>query len=231
MAAGERTAPDGYVVQVKLGEAVVGAIRDFASSEVPRVEELEADMFKHVRDPKLRRSLAETFHGARWLYHLGLVTLATDAHRAAHIRAQIIDYAAPAATEGSECHLRAFSLWRSCQSSRTDERGANYPAAPGCTESAGSWRPSTHRRYSEKFTASPSVNCRSWGVEGADGLRLDVVTLRRSEAGTHFVTLRTLVRLHSAFQRGLSSTLPRCRSPVGPDGPGVNEPVSFAARL
>ena len=108
MAAGERTAPDGYVVQVKLGEAVVGAIRDFASSEVPRVEELEADMFKHVRDPKLRRSLAETFHGARWLYHLGLVTLATDAHRAAHIRAQIIDYAAPAATEGSECHLRAF---------------------------------------------------------------------------------------------------------------------------
>ena len=52
----------------------------------------------------------------------------------------------PAATEGSEIHLRAFSLWRSPRSSRTDERGANYQAAPGCTESAGSWRPSIPRR-------------------------------------------------------------------------------------
>ena len=36
-----------------------------------------------------------------------------------------------------------FSLWRSCQSSRTARRGADYPAGAGCTESGGSCRPAT----------------------------------------------------------------------------------------
>jgi len=86
--------PPGYAVQVKLGEAAIAAIREFASSTTGTVEQLEATTFKSVREKKLQRSLAETLFGARWLYHLGLVTLATDVQRAAHVRAQIIDYAA-----------------------------------------------------------------------------------------------------------------------------------------
>lgn len=84
----------GQVVQVGLGQAVITAISDFALADVPAVEDLEKTTFKYVRDKELRRRVAETFFGARWLYKLGLVTLATGTCRAAHVRAQVIDYAA-----------------------------------------------------------------------------------------------------------------------------------------
>lgn len=81
-------------VQVGLGEAVVRAIQEFASSDIESVQALESGLFRPVKDSKLRRKLAETLFGARWLYKLGLVTLATKERRAAHVRAQIIDYSA-----------------------------------------------------------------------------------------------------------------------------------------
>ncbi len=85
---------DKKTVQLGLGEAVVMALNDFASMDIPPVEELETSLFRGVRDSSLRKKLAETLYGARWLYKLGLVTLATGERRAAHVRAQVIDYAA-----------------------------------------------------------------------------------------------------------------------------------------
>lgn len=91
---GVRECLEDEAVQLSLGQAAVDSIREFASSEEPTVEELQVELFKNVRDKRLRRTLAETLCGARWLYRLGLVTLASDVHRAAHVRAQMIDYAA-----------------------------------------------------------------------------------------------------------------------------------------
>lgn len=85
--------PD-QIIQRELGQALIEAITAFASKDIPPINELETTTFKHVRSAQLRNVLATTLHGARWLYKLGLVTLATSERRAAHVRAQIIDYAA-----------------------------------------------------------------------------------------------------------------------------------------
>ena len=82
------------IIQQELGQAVVEAITAFASKDIPPIEDIERTTFEHVRNVRLRKALATTLHGARWLYKLGLVTLATSERRAAHVRAQIIDYAA-----------------------------------------------------------------------------------------------------------------------------------------
>jgi hypothetical protein len=81
-------------VQLALGQAMVHAFQAFALKKIESVEKLETTQFAHVRDAGLRKRLAETLHGARWLYKLGLVTLATNEQRAAHVRAQLIDYGA-----------------------------------------------------------------------------------------------------------------------------------------
>lgn len=107
-------------VQVGLGEAVVRAIQEFASTDIESVGSLEAGLFQRIRDPKLRKKLAETLFGARWLYKLGLVTLATRERRAAHVRAQIVDYSAiceavllDAITHGVVSAHLTGTLWRS----------------------------------------------------------------------------------------------------------------------
>jgi hypothetical protein len=56
-----------------------------------------------------------------------------------------------------------FSLWRSRRWSRTDRRGANYPAPAGCTVSGGSWCPSTRR------TGSGEITVFAWGGQGDEG--------------------------------------------------------------
>ncbi|MFN8177686.1 MAG: hypothetical protein U0167_07160 [bacterium] len=89
----------GRVVQeqplkTRLGQIIMDSVCEFALRDERSVDELEGGTFGRVRDPALRRTLGETLFGARWLYKLGLVTYATNERRAAHIRAQIIDYAA-----------------------------------------------------------------------------------------------------------------------------------------
>jgi hypothetical protein len=81
-------------VRLVIGQSVMDAVTEFALLDEPSVEHLEADTFRRVKDPRLRNALARTLFGARWLYKLGLVTYATSDRRAAHIRAQLIDYGA-----------------------------------------------------------------------------------------------------------------------------------------
>jgi hypothetical protein len=80
-------------IELHLGAVVLDAIHEFALYHVQSPAELETTTFSFIKDPKLRSRLSETLFGARWLYKLGLVTVAADARRAAHVRAQIIDYA------------------------------------------------------------------------------------------------------------------------------------------
>jgi hypothetical protein len=82
------------VVQEHLGEAIVGAIVEFARHDIETVAQLEQVTFAHVADASLRRSLARTLYGAKWLYKLGLVTLSSGDERVAHVRVQINDYGA-----------------------------------------------------------------------------------------------------------------------------------------
>lgn len=81
-------------VQEQLGQAIVEAVTTFALKDVATPDELQTGIFKHIRDPQLRKCLAETLFGARWLYKLGLVTLVRNEQRAAHVRAQVVDYTA-----------------------------------------------------------------------------------------------------------------------------------------
>jgi hypothetical protein len=80
-------------IQEQFGQQVIDAFAQFARSDLKSPDELEADEFSHVSDARLRRRLSEVFYGVRWIYKLGLALLTKDVERAAHIRAQIVDYA------------------------------------------------------------------------------------------------------------------------------------------
>ena len=83
----------GRPIQEQFGGRVIEAFSEFARAEVKPIDDLVKNEFAHVNDPQLRQSLAEVLFGARWLYKLGLALLVRDAERAAHVRAQILDYA------------------------------------------------------------------------------------------------------------------------------------------
>jgi hypothetical protein len=53
---------------------------------------MEQRFFQQVADDKLRRTLAETLYGARWIYKLGLALLVQGNEQMAHVRCQVIDY-------------------------------------------------------------------------------------------------------------------------------------------
>lgn len=82
------------IIQEQFGEKVIEAFAEFARADLEQPKELEKSTFSHVRDPELRLDLAQVFYGARWIYKVGLALLTRDEERAAHVRAQIVDYAA-----------------------------------------------------------------------------------------------------------------------------------------
>lgn len=80
-------------IQEQFGQDVIDAFARFARADLKTPDQLEADEFSHVSDATLRRHLCEVFYGVRWIYKLGLALLTTDTERAAHVRAQVVDYA------------------------------------------------------------------------------------------------------------------------------------------
>jgi hypothetical protein len=84
----------GKQIQEQFGERVIAAFADFARGDLEQPGELETATFNHIHEPKLRKELAQVFYGARWIYKLGLALLTRNEERAAHVRAQIVDYAA-----------------------------------------------------------------------------------------------------------------------------------------
>lgn len=80
-------------IQEQFGERVIQAFADFARADLKSPDEMESDEFAHVNDAGMRRCMAEVLYGSRWLYKLGLATLTRDEERAAHVRAQLVDYA------------------------------------------------------------------------------------------------------------------------------------------
>ncbi len=80
-------------IQEQFGDRVIEAFADFARADLEDPDALEKGSFDHVADASLRRELAQVLYGARWIYKLGLALLTKDEERAAHVRAQIVDYA------------------------------------------------------------------------------------------------------------------------------------------
>lgn len=83
-----------HPIQEQFGSRVIEAFASFARDDLDDPAHLEANTFNHVSDARLRRELSQVFYGARWIYKLGLALLTRDEERAAHVRAQIVDYAA-----------------------------------------------------------------------------------------------------------------------------------------
>jgi hypothetical protein len=80
-------------IEEHFGERVIQAFADFARADLKPPADLARDEFAHVSDISLRTALAQVFYGVRWIYKLGLALLVRDEERAAHVRAQIVDYA------------------------------------------------------------------------------------------------------------------------------------------
>jgi hypothetical protein len=95
-------------IQEQFGQQVIDAFAQFARSDLRAPDELEAHEFSHVSDATLRRRLAEVFYGVRWIYKLGLALLTKDAERAAHVRAQIVDYASVSEGLLADCLVHAI---------------------------------------------------------------------------------------------------------------------------
>ena len=95
-------------IQEQFGQRVIDAFADFARSDLKAPAELAADEFSHVTNPDLRQRLAEVFYGVRWIYKLGLAMLTEDTERAAHIRAQIVDYASVSEALLADCLAHAI---------------------------------------------------------------------------------------------------------------------------
>lgn len=100
----------GKPIQEQFGQQVIEAFAEFARSDLKSPGDLAADEFSHIADADLRRRLSEVFYGVRWIYKLGLALLTKDAERAAHVRAQIVDYAS--ITEGVLSHCLAHAIRR-----------------------------------------------------------------------------------------------------------------------
>lgn len=102
----------GYMakpIQEILGERVITMVADFSRSELKDPDQLAADEFAHVSDLQLRKALAQVFYGARWIYKLGLTLYVRDVERAAHVRAQIVDYASVCEALLSYCVKHAIA--------------------------------------------------------------------------------------------------------------------------
>ena len=91
----------------QFGERMIEAFTDFARADIGTPDELEQHEFAHVSDLRLRRALAQTYYGTRWLYKLGLALLTRNEERAAHVRAQILDYGSVCEGLLSHCVLHA----------------------------------------------------------------------------------------------------------------------------
>jgi hypothetical protein len=79
-------------IQEQFGDAIIDAVRNFARADIYNIPQIEQNFFSHVTDDRLRRTLAETLYGARWIYKLGLALLVQDEEQLAHVRCQVIDY-------------------------------------------------------------------------------------------------------------------------------------------
>lgn len=84
----------GHPIQEQFGSRVIEAFASFARDDLEDSTTLETTTFNHVSDRRLRKELSQVFYGARWIYKLGLALLTRNEERAAHVRAQIVDYAA-----------------------------------------------------------------------------------------------------------------------------------------
>lgn len=80
-------------IQEQFGARVIQAFTEFARVDLKSADEMVRDEFSHVSDADMRRCMAQVLYGSRWIYKLGLATLARDEERAAHVRAQLVDYA------------------------------------------------------------------------------------------------------------------------------------------
>lgn len=90
-------------IQEEFGQVLIDAVITFARADLKTVDELQRDEFSHVTDASLRKALAEVFYGCRWVYKVGLALLTKDAERAAHVRAQLLDYGSVAEGLLSHC--------------------------------------------------------------------------------------------------------------------------------
>ncbi len=95
-------------IQEQFGQAAIDAFVDFCRADIRPVPDLEANEFSHVSNPDLRRYLAQTFYGARWLYKLGLGVLVQGDEGIAHVRTQVIDYGSICEALLSDCVLHGI---------------------------------------------------------------------------------------------------------------------------
>src|SRR5208283_203704 len=72
----------------------IDAFSQFAAIDLEKPVDLETKRLFHIGDANLRKRLSEVLYGARWIYKLGLALLVRNEEQAAHVRAQITDYAA-----------------------------------------------------------------------------------------------------------------------------------------
>jgi hypothetical protein len=96
------------VIQQQFGEKVIEAFAGFARADLDDPARLRAQSFDHIADGQLRTELSQVFYGARWIYKLGLALLTKDEERAAHVRAQIVDYASVCEALLSYCIAHAI---------------------------------------------------------------------------------------------------------------------------
>ena len=95
-------------IQEQFGDTIIAAVRDFARADIFNVPQIESNFFSHVTDNQLRKTLAETLYGARWIYKLGLALLVQDEEQMAHVRCQVIDYGSVCEGLLHDCLLHAL---------------------------------------------------------------------------------------------------------------------------
>src|ERR1700688_1031186 len=116
-------------IQEQFGDTIINAVREFARADIFNIPKIESNFFSHVSDAALRKTLAETLYGARWIYKLGLALLVQDEEQMAHVRCQVIDY-------GSVCegllhdaigHVLRNKLTRGKRYQYSDTANLRYP--------------------------------------------------------------------------------------------------------
>ena len=125
-------------IQEQFGQAAINAFVEFCRADIRSVADLEANEFNHVTDPALRRYVAQTFYGARWLYKLGLGVLVTGDEAIAHVRTQVIDYGSICEALLSDCLLHGIQ-----RNAMTGTKYLTKDCRPVGGHNAIAWTPAT----------------------------------------------------------------------------------------
>lgn len=185
-------------IQEKFGQAAIDSFINFCRADIRSTVQLERNEFAHVADVNLRRHLAQTMYGARWIYKLGLSVLAQDDEAIAHVRTQVIDYGSICETLLTDCILDGIQ--KNCL---TGAKFQTHDCRPPSKRNRINWSPATAAREIKKRNFWWLIEVSGEETIVTPHLKGELTQLRQLRNTVHITELATV---NQRYYRTLAKT-------------------------